>query len=93
LNVIGAAPFASRRFDQAVPKFLLAIQEDPNFPFPYHYLAACYAQMGRLDDAREVVARLGASAPVVVPSADSIRNPEQRELLLAGWRLARGEGP
>ncbi|HEY2538506.1 MAG TPA: adenylate/guanylate cyclase domain-containing protein, partial [Stellaceae bacterium] len=33
--VIGAAHFASRRFGEAVPKLLLAIQEDPGFPLPY----------------------------------------------------------
>src|ERR687893_2525462 len=45
-NLIGIAHFFSRRFDQAVPKLLLAIQEDPDFPVPYRALAACYAQMG-----------------------------------------------
>ena len=90
IGAIGGAHFLGRRFDQAVPKLLLAIQEDPHFRFAYHYLAACYAQMGRLDEAREVVARLRAGAAVVVPSADYLRNPEQRELLLSGWRLAAG---
>ena len=51
-DVIGAAYFASRRFDEAIPKLLLAIQEDPSFPGPYRHLAACYAHMGRLEEAR-----------------------------------------
>ena len=54
--LIGAAHLLSRRFDEAVPKLLLAIQEDPSFPLPYRSLAACYAHMGRLDEAREIVA-------------------------------------
>jgi adenylate cyclase len=49
LFVIGTAHFVSRRFDEAVPKLLLAIQEDPSFPYSYRYLAACYAHMGRRD--------------------------------------------
>src|SRR5438067_1876808 len=53
LHIIGAAHFLSRRFDEAVPKLLLAIHEDPGHTAPYRWLAACYAQMGRLDDARE----------------------------------------
>jgi adenylate cyclase len=53
LHTIGAAHFVSRRFDEAVPKLLLAIQEDPSHPNPYSYLAACYAHMGRLDEARD----------------------------------------
>jgi hypothetical protein len=32
-----------RRFDEAVQKLRLAIQEDPSFPEPYRFLAACYA--------------------------------------------------
>ena len=48
---IGAAHFYARRFDEAVPKLLLAIQDDPSFPSPYRFLAACYAHIGRLDEA------------------------------------------
>jgi adenylate cyclase len=88
---IGAAHFLSRRFDEAVPKLLLAIQEDPSFPQPYRFLAACYAHMGRLDDARAIVGRLRAITPVVMPDASELRNAEQRELYLSGLRLAAGE--
>jgi adenylate cyclase len=88
---VGEAHFVARRFDEAVPKLLLAIQDDPSFPHPYRVLAACYAHMGRLDDAREIVARLRAITPVVIPDASYLRNPEQRELFLWGLRLATGE--
>jgi adenylate cyclase len=90
---IGAAHVYSRRFDEAVPKLLLAIQEDPSDPHPHRYLAACYAHMGRLDDGRAVVERLRASACVVIPDASFLRNAEDRELYLSGLRLAAGEGP
>ena len=88
---IGQAHFLSRRFDEAVPKLLLAIQEDPRLPNSYRFLAACYAHMGRLDDAREIVARLRAITSVVIPDANHLRNPEHRELYLSGLRLAAGE--
>ena len=92
LSVIGAAHFANRRFDEAVPKLLLAIQGDPSNPQPYRYLAACYAHMDRLDDAREIVERLRAITSVVIPDdARHLRNPEHRELFLSGLRLAAGE--
>jgi adenylate cyclase len=81
----------SRRFDEAVPKLLLAIQEDPSLPVSYQFLAACYAHMDRLDDAREIVARLRAITSVVIPDASFLRNPEHRELLVSGLRLAAGE--
>jgi tetratricopeptide (TPR) repeat protein len=88
---IGAAHFGSGRFDMAVPELVLAIQDDPGFPNAYRYLAACYAHMGRLDDAREIVKRLQAVTSVVIPDASYLRNPEQRELFLSGLRLAAGE--
>jgi adenylate cyclase len=90
-GVIGAAHFSSRRFDEAVPKLLLAIQDEPHFPAPYRYLAACYAHMGQLDEARDIVGRLRGMTPLVVSSASHLRNAEQRELYLSGLRLAAGE--
>ena len=88
---MGRAYFLNRRFDEAVPKLLLVIQEDPSSPEPYRSLASCYAHMGRLDEAREVVKRLRAITPVVVPRATPYRDAEQRELYLSGLRLAMGE--
>ena len=90
-HVIGAAHFLSRRFDEALPKLLLGIQDDPNHPTAYRFLAACYAHMGRLGEAREIVKRLRAIVPVVVSNASYLRNPEHRDLLLSGLRLAMGE--
>jgi adenylate cyclase len=87
-QVVGAAHFLSRRFDEAVRNLLLAIHGDPSFPGPYRWLASCYAHMGRLEEAREIVERLRAITPVVVPSASSLRNPEHRELYFSGLRLA-----
>ena len=74
-----------------MPKLLLAIQESPNAPNPYRFLAACYAHMGRIDDARKTVTCLGSITSVVIPDASYVRNPEHRELLLSGLRLAMGE--
>jgi adenylate cyclase len=91
LSVIGLAYFFKRRFGEAAAKLLLAIQVYPGFPSTYRSLAACYAHMGRLDEARAIVARLRAIAEVV-PSNLPFRNPEDRELYLSGLRLATGEG-
>ena len=91
LLVIGLAHFLSRRFDEAVPKLLLAIQEDPSHLMPDCVLAACYAHMGRLEDAREVVERLRAITPVVIPDLSFLRKTEDREFFLSGLRLAIGE--
>ena len=88
---IGMAHFFARRFDEAVPKLLLAIQEDPSVPSSYRVLAACYAHMGRLDDARAIVTRLRGITSVVIPDASQHRNVEHRELLISGLRMASGE--
>jgi adenylate cyclase len=88
---IGCAHFLSRRFDEAVPQLLLAIQDDPTHTTPYRFLAACYAHLGRLDDAREIVTRLRTITPVAVPDVSYLRNSEHRELFLSGLRLAAGE--
>jgi hypothetical protein len=48
--------------------------------------------MGRLDDARQIVQRLRAITPLIVPKdAMHWRDPEHRELYLSGLRLAAGE--
>jgi adenylate cyclase len=88
---IGSAQFVARRFEDPVPKLLAAIQDDPSSPDAYRHLAACYAQMGRLDNARETIAQLREITPVVVPSVIYYRKPEHRELFLSGLRLAMGE--
>ena len=88
LLIIGSGHFFMRRFDEAVEKLRLAIQEDSSFPVPYRFLAACYAHMGRMDDAREIVQRLRAITPEVIPNARYLRDPEHRELFLSGLRLA-----
>ena len=90
-TVIGASHFLSRRFDKARAKLLLAIEETPNFPVPYRYLAACCAHMGRLDEARDVVTWLQAITPNVIPPRMMyLRDAEHRELYLSGLRLAAG---
>ena len=46
--------------------------------------------MGRLDEARAIVTRLRAITPLVV-GEQPWRNPDDREMLLSGLRLAAGE--
>jgi len=71
-----------------LPKLLLAIQDSPTAPNRYRNLAACYALMGRLDEARGVLNQLLAMTPVVIPDLGYLRNAEHRELFLSGLRLA-----
>ena len=90
-SVMGYAHFLARRFDEAVPKLLLAIQDNPTAPNPLRNLASCCAHMGRLEDARDIVTRLRAITDAVMPDLSYLRNPTDRELFLSGLRLAAGE--
>jgi len=93
LTSIGFAYLCKHQFDEAASKLLLAIQDNPGSSTPYRGLAACYAHMGRLEEARAIVAKLRAITPQIVPPASvvELRNPEDRELFLVrpalgGWR-------
>jgi pentatricopeptide repeat protein len=91
LNVIGEAYFFSRRFEEAAANLLASLDLAPTFPVTYRVLAACYAHVGRLDEAREIVRRLRAITPAVMEPGTRYRNPELRELFLSGLRLAASE--
>jgi adenylate cyclase len=88
---IGIGYFLNRRFGEAAAMLLRALQEQPSWPPSYRWLAACYAHVGRLDDAQDIVKRLRGISPVTVPATMHFRNPEQRELFLSGLRLAAEE--
>jgi len=89
--VLGQAYFFKRQFDEAARHLQTAIQEQPGSPFAHRYLAACYAHMGRLSEARDLVERLRTMAAVIPPNPLPFRKPEDCQLLLSGLRLAMGE--
>jgi tetratricopeptide (TPR) repeat protein len=89
--LVGLAHFLSRRFEDAMPKLIAAGQHLPNAPQQHRVLASCYAHMGRLEEARAIIERLRTISPVVMPELNHFRNPEHRELILSGLRLAAGE--
>jgi adenylate cyclase len=89
---MGSAYFFSRRFAEAAEKLALSVRAYAGWPLPYRTLAACYAHMGRLDDARVVIEQLRAVGPVTATEINRYRRAEDRELLLSGLRLAAGEG-
>jgi adenylate cyclase len=88
---VGMAHFLSHRFDEALAVLRISLEEVPAFAPTYRTLAACYAHMGRLEEARSILKRLIALTPVVVPTASPLRRPEDLELFLSGLRLAAGE--
>jgi adenylate cyclase len=91
LYIMGSAYFFSRRFAEATEKLALSVRAYAGWPLPYRTLAACYAHMGKLADARAVIDRLRALGPVAATEINRYRRAEDRELLLSGLRLAAGE--
>ena len=88
LMVNGIAHFFARRLDQARTMLLLSLQEHPDWVPTNRFLAACYAHLGELDEAKLIIKRLRALTPLVLPKADHWRDPDQREFYLSGLRLA-----
>ena len=84
----GVAHFVARRLEQARTVLSLSLQEHPNWVPTNRFLAACYAHLGQLDEAKITIERLRRLTPVVLPRADNWRDPEQREFFLSGLRLA-----
>ncbi|HYP36276.1 MAG TPA: hypothetical protein VEQ62_08030, partial [Stellaceae bacterium] len=79
-------------FRRDSPKAVGCDRGPPGFPEPLPIPCACYAHMGRLDEARGIIARLRAIMPeVMVDLPLPYRNPQHRELFLSGLRLALGE--
>jgi adenylate cyclase len=91
LTGIGIAHFFNRRFDDAIEKLSVSLEELSSYVATYRFLASSYAHLGWLDEAREIIERLRRLTPVVVPAVPPYRNREQRELYLSGLRLAAGE--
>ena len=91
LFLLGQAYFFKHAFDEAASKLLLSIQGHPGHSQSYRTLAACYAHMGRLKEARAIVAKLRVISAEVVPGEMPFRKPEDRELFFSGLRLAADE--
>jgi adenylate cyclase len=92
LTGIGICHFFRRRFEQAAANLGASFRELPSYPLTMWFLTSCYAQMGRLDEARAFAARntIRAGGPWLA-IGQMLGNPEDRELTLSGLRLATGE--
>jgi adenylate cyclase len=88
LVAVGMAHFFARRLDQARTMLSRSLQQYPDWVPTNRFLAACYAHLGQLDEAKKMIKRLRALTPVGLPKADHWRDPEQREFYLSGLRLA-----
>jgi len=88
--IVGLAHLLSRRFELAAQNFRLAQRQAPDWPSSYRFLAACYALLGRLDEAGALIDQLHAVGLPIAPR-QAFPHRQLHELLLSGLRLAAGE--
>jgi TolB-like protein/class 3 adenylate cyclase len=89
--LLGAAYFRKRQFERALPWLLTAVQERPMSLFAHTTLVACYGQMRRPAEARQIMDRERHLRPLATSAAASLYDPEFRSLIDEGLRLALGE--
>jgi adenylate cyclase len=85
---IGTCYFFQRRFEDAVVLLVSSLRQVPTYVTTSWILASCYAHMGRLDEAREIVAHLRKITPSVMPPKTLFLDSAQRDFLFAGLSLA-----
>jgi TolB-like protein len=88
--LIGMGHFFARRTEKAAEMLGLSLQENSEWPPTLRFMASCLAHMGRLKEAQEMVKRVQAITPVVIPTAEHWRVREDRKYYLDGLRLAAG---
>jgi adenylate cyclase len=94
LTGLGMCHFFEHRFDEAATFLEDSFRELPTYPFTGWFLAACYARMGRLQEAREFAARHG-----IVRDGNWLAihrllgHAAHRDMALSGLKLATGEKP
>jgi adenylate cyclase len=90
-HTLGWGHFFARRLEKAAEMFDLALQQISEWPTLLQFMASCLAHMGRLEEAQQMVKRIRALTPVVIPDANYWRIREDRDFFLKGLRLAAGE--
>ena len=66
-------PASRPRVTEAVLRIFRRDPGDSGWPAPYRALAACYAHMGRLNDARAVIEQLRTLGPVMASEINRFR--------------------
>ncbi|MEJ2122367.1 MAG: tetratricopeptide repeat protein [Alphaproteobacteria bacterium] len=88
----GYAELSQERYDEAAECARLSLQTNPDFPAALQLLAASYAQLGRIDEARDAIDQLLRVVPgQTVETAGSqlpLKRPEDMERYLDGLRNA-----
>ena len=89
---LSLAYYTSRQYERAIEPLKEAIGRSPNFVAPHRHLAACYGQLGRIEDARaesDAVRRLDPDFTLAsVKSKTAFKDRANLEHYLDGLRKA-----
>ena len=89
---LGLAYYTSRQYERAIESLKEAIGRSPNFVAPHRHLAACYGQLGRIEDAlaeSEAIRRLDPHSTLAsVMSTTAYKDRADLEHYLDGLRKA-----
>jgi adenylate cyclase len=91
-GVAGLAEFIAGRYEESLVWLTKALRSHPEHLAAHRNLAACLAQLGRLEEAQVAAADLLAREPTfrisTFESKYPLRRPDDRERLIAGLRAA-----
>jgi adenylate cyclase len=89
---VGLACYSARQYEDAIPPLIRSIDHFPKFIAPRRHLAACYAQLGKDQEAAEQTAKILELEPEFsirrISKTLSYRNPADLEHYLDGLRQA-----
>jgi adenylate cyclase len=89
---MGLCHFFEKRLDKARELLEASFRELPSYPLTIWFLAACYAHLGRLEEAREFADRYGIRpGGAWLKVGELYRNPEGCAYFFAGLKRAIGE--
>ena len=90
---IALANFHLGKFEESASLLKEATQLQPTVSINFALLAACYAHLGKIDSAREAIARYGQLSTVDVRNRTTLfKRPEHRQSFLDGISLCIGQG-
>jgi adenylate cyclase len=89
---LGMCHFFEHRFDEAATFLADSFRELPTYPLTGWFLAACYASMGRVREAREFAAHHGIVHDGAWLAIDQLLgHAAHRDMALSGLKLATGQ--
>ncbi len=92
LTGMGLCHFFQKRLDTACGLLEASFRELPSYPLTIWFLAACYAHMGRLEEARDFAGRHGIRPGGAWLKVGALyRDPEGCDYFFAGLRLATAD--